>query len=194
MSIPLTLGDALLIVDVQNDFLPGGSLAVPEADAIFTPVNRLLKAFSLAGLPIFASRDYHPADHVSFVEQGGAWPSHCVAGTPGAAFGDMLALPDTAIIISKATSREVDAYSALDATDLSLRLRTLQTKRVFVCGLATDYCVAASARDLLAAGFRVVLVTDGMRGVNIHPGDSDKALHELREAGAVETTSADISP
>ena len=190
----LTTEDALLIVDVQNDFLPGGSLAVPDSDQIIEPVNRCIAIFKELGLPIYASRDYHPADHISFVDQGGDWPPHCVAGTRGVDFSSALDLPENAEIISKATRQDKDAYSALDGTGLPEKLNQAKVRRVFVCGLATDYCVAASARDLLKEQLEVVILSDGVRGVNIQPGDSDRAREELTRLGALETSVDQLEP
>ena len=190
----LSATDALLIVDVQNDFLPGGSLAVPDSDQILDPVNRCIELFSRAGLPVYASRDYHPADHISFVDLGGDWPPHCVTGTHGVEFSSELKLPENAEIISKATRQDRDAYSALDGTGLQEKLKDAGITRVFVCGLATDYCVVASARDLLNAQIEVVVLIDGIRGVNVKPGDSDKALAELAELGAIKTTADQLEP
>jgi len=180
----LQRGDALLVVDVQNDFLPGGSLAVPEGDTVVAPLNRAAAAFHAAGVPIFASRDHHPPDHGSFQPYGGTWPVHCVAGTPGAAFAAALHLPAETVVVSKATTRERDAYSAFDGTDLAERLRAAGVNRLFVGGLATDYCVKATVLDGLAAGFRVVLLTDAVRAVDLQPGDGTRAIEEMRAAGA----------
>lgn len=184
MTHQLTLGDALLVVDMQNDFMAGGSLAVPAAEQIIDPVNDCIGAFLGAGLPIFASRDYHPADHLSFTGEGGPWPPHCVAGSWGAEFNGDLILPAGATVISKATARDVEAYSAMDGTELPALLARQGIRRVFVCGLATDYCVLASARDLLTAGYAVVVLRDGVKAVDVQPGDGDKALAELTRLGA----------
>jgi len=179
--------DALLIVDVQNDFLPGGSLAVPEGDAVVGPLNHTIAVFHAAGLPIFASRDHHPPDHCSFLSQGGAWPVHCVAGSRGAAFADDLHLPAEAVVVSKATAAGRDAYSAFDGTDLAYRLHAAGVVRLFVGGLATDYCVKATVLDALTAGLGVVLLTDGIRAVELRPGDGTRAIEAMRRAGAVLT-------
>lgn len=188
MTISLQADDALLIVDVQNDFLPGGSLAVTDGDAIIPVVNEYAALFAEKNLPIFASRDYHPADHISFKDQGGPWPPHCIAGTKGAEFPAELILPDTVRIVSKATSRGKDIYSALEGTPLDKELADAGIARVFVCGLATDYCVLASARDLIRGNFSVVLLTDAVRAVNVQPDDGDAAKEELRRLGAEEIT------
>lgn len=181
-AIRLERDDALICVDVQNDFLPGGSLAVADGDQILAPLNALITRFRCAGLPIFATADWHPPNHCSFREQGGPWPSHCVAGSRGAEFAPGLQLPDTARRIRKGTRPAHDAYSGFEGTDLAAQLWTLGVRRVFIGGLATDYCVRATAQDALAAGFAVVLLTDAMRAVS--PADGERALQELKAAGA----------
>ena len=163
-------GDALLVVDVQNDFLPGGALGVPDGDEVVPVVNRYLAAFAQAGRPVILSRDWHPADHCSFAAAGGPWPSHCVQDTEGATFSTALAQPADAIVISKATQRDAEAYSAFEGTGLAERLSQAGVKRLLVLGLATDYCVQASVLDGLAAGLTVVVLTGGV--VCAHPEPS----------------------
>ncbi len=180
----LKTGDALIVVDVQRDFLPGGSLAVPDGDAVVPVLNEYLRRFSSAGLLTIATRDWHPADHCSFVAQGGTWPAHCVQDSPGAQFADALRLPDDGLLISKATTSKADAYSGFDGTDLASRLRNAKVKRVFVGGLATDYCVLATVRDAILAGFEVFVLRDAVRAVNVEPGDGKKALDEMGALGA----------
>ncbi len=177
-------GDALVIVDVQNDFLPGGRLAVPEGDAVVPPLNAWIRQFQQAGLPVVATRDWHPADHCSFQAQGGPWPPHCVAGSTGAEFAPGLKLPDDVIVVSKATTPDKDAYSGFEGTDLAERLRNLGVKRLFVGGLATDYCVLNTVLDALKNGFETWVITDAIRAVNVNPDDGDKALERMRQAGA----------
>lgn len=177
-------GDALIVVDVQNDFLPGGALAVPDGDQVIAPINRLIALFSASDRPVYFSRDWHPAGHCSFLEQGGPWPPHCVADTPGADFAAGLELPAEPAVVSKGTRADRDAYSALDGTDLGGRLRAGAIRRVFVSGLATDYCVRATVLDALADGFEVVVLTDAVRAVDVDPGDGDRALEAMRDAGA----------
>jgi nicotinamidase/pyrazinamidase len=179
--------DALIVVDVQNDFLPGGALAVPHGDRVIAPMNRYIGAFRERGLPIFAPRDWHPEDHCSFQAQGGPWPPHCIAGTPGAEFPSALELPDEAVVISKATAPDLEAYSGFAGTDLARRLREAGVGRVFVGGLATDYCVQATVTDALKAGFEVFVLSDAVRAVDVHPGDGQRALEAMRRAGAVLT-------
>jgi nicotinamidase/pyrazinamidase len=146
--------------------------------------NRYVAAFTRAGRPVFYSRDWHPAGHCSFAAAGGPWPSHCVQNTPGAAFSDELERPADAVVISKATRREAEAYSAFDGTDLGERLAAAGVKRLLILGLATDYCVQASALDALAAGLEVIVPTAGVRAVNVEAGDGDRALARMRSAGA----------
>jgi nicotinamidase/pyrazinamidase len=180
----LAPGDALLIVDVQRDFLPGGNLAVPSGDEIVPVLNRYLALAQQAGCPVFASRDWHPPEHCSFRAQGGIWPAHCVAGTPGAAFAPGLALPAGAITIDKATTAGADAYSAFSGTGLARRLRQCGVKRLLVGGLATDYCVLNTVRDALREGFGVLLLEDAIRAVNVRPGDGARAKEEMKSLGA----------
>lgn len=175
-------GDALLVVDVQNDFLPGGALAVPQGDAVLPVLERWITRFVRAGQPVFASRDWHPPDHCSFQAQGGPWPPHCIAGTPGAAFA--LALPGDAVIVSKAQRAGEEAYSAFGGTDLAAGLRERGVRRLFVGGLATDYCVLHTVRDALAEGFAVLLLEAAVRPVEVHAGDGAAALAAMRERGA----------
>lgn len=186
-------GDALLVVDVQNDFLPGGALGIRGGDAIVAPINRLLAAWRMRGLPVFLSRDWHPAGHCSFKAQGGPWPAHCVAGTPGAEFAGTLAIAPSDIVISKATRPDTEAYSALDGTPLAQALRARGIRRLFVAGLATDYCVRATGLDARAAGLDVVVLKDAVCAVDVQPGDGDRALAELVAEGCeLSTTSATL--
>lgn len=177
-------GDALVIVDVQNDFLPGGALAVPHGDEVVPVLNRWIERFTARGLPVVATRDWHPPDHCSFRERGGPWPVHCVAGTEGAAFAPGLRLPADALVISKATEPDREAYSGFEGTDLAARLRGLGVRRLFVGGLATDYCVLSTVRDARREGFDVVLLEDAVRAVDVQPGDGARALEEMRRLGA----------
>ena len=184
-------GDALLIVDVQNDFLPGGSLAVPQGDDVVSVLNRYCAAFRAYGLPVFASRDWHPANHCSFKEQGGPWPPHCVAKSIGAHFASGLDLKG-AVIISKATAPETDAYSAFENTDLDQQLKKAGIKRLFVGGLATDYCVLNTVRDAVRLKYSVALLEDAIRAVNLKPKDGAKALNEMLELGCRPTTAESV--
>lgn len=176
---------ALIIVDLQNDFCPGGSLPVPEGDQIVSVVNNLIKEFSGAVLPIFATRDWHPTNHCSFREQGGPWPPHCVKNTRGAEFHPDLNLPKETIIISKAITTDKDAYSGFERTNLEPLLKRSGVDKLVVCGLATDYCVKATVLDGLKAGFEVSVVKNGINGVNIYPRDSENAVEEMKRARAI---------
>jgi nicotinamidase/pyrazinamidase len=177
-------GDALIIVDVQYDFLPGGALAVPNSDEILPVLNSYIAIFEKRRLPIYMTRDWHPINHCSFKEYGGPWPSHCVADTRGAAFSEDLkfALPTT--IVSKATTPERECYSDFGTTNFEANLRATNVTRLFVGGLATDYCVFNTVKDALALGFTALLLRDAIRGVNVHPDDSSKAEQEMIRLGA----------
>ncbi len=177
-------GDALIIVDVQNDFLPGGNLGVPDGDAVLPVMNRYLELFRRAGLPVYATRDWHPEGHCSFKAQGGPWPPHCVAESEGAAFARELKIGEDVDVISKATTVEKDAYSGFEGTDLAERLRKQKVNRLFIGGLATDYCVLNTVKDALREGFQVLLLEDGIRGVEVNAGDSKKAIEEMHALGA----------
>jgi nicotinamidase/pyrazinamidase len=181
--VPLGKGDTLIVVDVQRDFLPGGALAVAGGDAIVPIVNRYAAEFERHGLPVYATRDWHPPDHCSFRERGGPWPAHCVAGSAGAEWPSALILPSETRIVSKATTAAADAYSAFQGTDLAVQLHALGCKRVFIGGLATDYCVKATALDALAAGFAVFVLEDAVRAVDRHSGDGSRALEEMARRG-----------
>jgi len=155
--------DALIIVDVQNDFCPGGSLPVANGDAVVPVLNRYIEQFATAGLPVIATRDWHPTKTSHFSAYGGAWPPHCVQGTPGARFHSELKLPETAIIVSKGTAADADDYSGFQAVNsqgvpMAELLRSRGVERVYVGGLATDYCVKHTVLDALRSGFKVVLI------------------------------------
>lgn len=164
-----------------------------DGDQILPAVNRLIKDFSIAKLPVFATRDWHPENHCSFIEQGGPWPPHCIQKTRGAEFHSDLLLPEDATIISKGDSMEKDAYSGFEDTSLLQQLREVEVNEIIVCGLATDYCVKATVLDGLEAGLDVTVTEDGVRGVNVNAGDDQKALDEMISAGAHIQTSAIIS-
>ena len=186
---------ALVIVDVQNDFCPGGSLAVADGDKVVAVLNRHIEKFDRAGLPIFATRDWHPARTKHFNTDGGPWPPHCVQGTEGGKFHPALALPNSAVVVSKGMNFEADSYSGFEATDaagtgLAERLRGLGVERIFVGGLATDYCVKFTVLDGLKEGFKVTLLEDAIRGVNLRPGDSAQAIEEMVRAGADRSTAS----
>lgn len=182
----------MLVVDVQRDFLPGGTLAVGGGESIVAPINAWIERFVARGLRVCASRDWHPPNHMSFQAQGGAWPSHCVAGTAGAEFPLELALPASSLVVSKACTAESEAYSAFDGTDLHRQLRAMRVHRLFVAGLATDYCVLASVLDARALGYAVVLLRDCIAAVEVKPGDGARALARMTAAGAVVVDSASL--
>ena len=192
MKIAVTQHSALIIVDVQIDFLPGGALPVPEGDGIIEPLNKYIDIFLENNLPIFATRDWHPHNHISFRDRGGIWPPHCIRDTRGAEFPENLKLPGNTIIINKAYMEDRDAYSGFQDTTLDLELRRRGINRIFVGGLATDYCVKATVIDGLNLGYEVILLLDAVRGVDVEPGDSDKAIKEMLKRGAVGITYEDI--
>lgn len=180
---------ALLIVDVQNDFCPGGALPVPEGDEVVPVLNRAIERFQQAGAPVIASRDWHPEKSTHFALYGGQWPVHCVQNTPGAQFHPDLRLPEGTIVVSKGMGEHEDAYSAFDARTeegkpLEGLLKEKGIKRLVVGGLATDYCVRASVLGALERGFEVLVLRDAVRGVDVQPGDSAKALEEMQSKGA----------
>lgn len=186
-------GDALIIVDVQYDFLPGGALAVPESDQILPVLNKYIEIFEKRGLPIYMTRDWHPVNHCSFKEYGGPWPSHCVVDTRGAAFAEDLKFSSPAIVISKATTPERECYSDFGTTNFETSLRATGVGRLFVGGLATDYCVLNTVKDALGLGFTTFLLRDAIRGVNVQPDDSRKAEQEMIRLGARSIELQDLS-
>jgi nicotinamidase/pyrazinamidase len=185
-------GDALLVVDVQNDFLPEGALGVRRGDEVIPPINRVIDRWQAAGLPIFFSRDWHTPNHCSFKEQGGPWPVHCVAGTRGAECAAARHRPEAATLVSKATQADRDAYSAFQGTGLTDALRRHHVSRLFVGGLATDYCVLESTRDARRQGLAVTVLTDAVRAVEVNPGDGERALEAMVEAGAMLATTNEV--
>ena len=176
------MAQALLIVDYQNDFNPGGALAVPGGDEIAGRINEL--AGSADYDLVVATRDWHPPDHGSFTERGGPWPVHCVAGTPGAELHPALDETHVDVIVDKGTDPRTEGYSGFEGTNLGELLRQRGIDRVTVVGLATDYCVKNTALDALREGFGVTVDSTAVRGVDVEPGDSERALEELRAAGA----------
>ncbi len=192
--------DALLIVDFQNDFCPGGALAVAEGDRIAEPLNRLLDDFDL----VVASRDWHPPDHGSFAgvevdparwrgtDPPSIWPAHCVEGTPGAELHPSLEQAEVDVVIDKGQDPNSQGYSAFQDTRLGDLLRERGVDRLYVGGLATDYCVKNSVLDARRLGFDVTVLEDAIRGVEVNPGDSERALEEMQEAGAEVATSDEV--
>jgi nicotinamidase/pyrazinamidase len=171
--------DALIIVDVQNDFCEGGALAVPDGDAVVEPINRLAKEAPF----VVATRDWHPPNHNSFREQGGPWPVHCVQGTEGAELHPRLERGRIDAVIDAGQAPDLPGYSGFEGTDLERVLREHAARDVHLAGLALDYCVKATALDARRAGFDVVVHRDATRAIDAQPGDAERALDELREAG-----------
>ena len=192
MAIRPRPGDALLVEDVQVDFLPGGRLAVAGGDAVVPALNRYLALAKQLGLPVYASRDWHPPRHCSFAAQGGPWPEHCVAGSTGAQFAPGLELPTGTVVVDKATQAQCEAYSSFGDTDLAAQLRGAGVRRLLIGGLATDYCVLHTVRGALANGFEVLLLRDAIRAVNVNPGDGARAESEMQRLGAQPVTFADL--
>jgi len=174
---------ALLIVDVQNDFCPGGALAVERGDEVVAPLNRLIDEFLQRGAPVYKSRDWHPATTKHFAKYGGTWPVHCVQNTYGAEFHPALRDDPRVIVVSKGLG-DTDCYSAFDETDLAAQLHEQGIEEVLVGGLATDYCVKNTVLDAVKHGFKVKALKNAMRAVNLQPGDGERALEEMRAAGA----------
>jgi nicotinamidase/pyrazinamidase len=174
------MAEALLIIDFQNDFTPGGALAVEGGDEIGEPIQKLAPHFDV----VAATRDWHPPDHASFETEGGPWPVHCVQGTPGAELHPAMDEVDVDFMVDVGREREDEGYSGFEKSDLAEQLRRRGIERVAVCGLATDYCVRASAIDACREGFDVTVVDDAIRAVDVEPGDGERAIEEMKEAGA----------
>ncbi len=187
MREELYVGDALLLADVQNDFLPGGALGVKGGDEILPVLRGYMDRFRSRGLPIFLSRDWHPPNHCSFREQGGLWPIHCVAGSTGAQPPDSFPIPEQATIIQKATLPDKEAYSAFQDTPLHKLLQAAGIARLFIGGLATDYCVLNTVKDARALGYHVCLLTDAIKAVNLTWDDGRKAEEAMIRLGAIPT-------
>jgi nicotinamidase/pyrazinamidase len=184
--------DALLITDIQKDFLPGGALPIENGDEIVPVLNQYIRVFCDSQAHVVASRDWHPLNHVSFKARGGPWPPHCVQGTPGAAFNPDLKLPKHTLVISKATNPDVEAYSAFDATGLATDLKTMGVQRLFIGGLATDYCVVNTVVDACKLGFEVVVLMDAILGIDAQLGDVDRAIEKMLENGAGQASIEDF--
>jgi nicotinamidase/pyrazinamidase len=178
----LQKGDALIVVDVQNDFCPGGKLPIEHGDEVIPILNDWIAAAAEKGVPVFASRDWHPIAHVSFKDQGGLWPPHCIQDTEGAAFHPDLRLPENAIIVTKGVRFDQDQNSAFDQTGLAAYMKNRGIERVWIGGLAEDVCVAATALDARAAGFKVCVLEDATRPVTEEQGR--EALKKMADAGA----------
>jgi nicotinamidase/pyrazinamidase len=184
-NCPLQRGDALLVADVQNDFCSGGTLAVHEGDRIVPEINRWIEGAVQRGVPVFASRDWHPENHISFKARGGPWPSHCVQGTHGAEFYPGLRLPRSVVIINKATRPDKESYSAFGDSDLADHLRRANAQRLWICGLALDYCVRETTAEARRLGYDVHVIANATRAVNVHPDDGKRTLKELEDMGVV---------
>lgn len=187
---------ALLVVDVQNDFCPGGALGVPAGDRIIPAVNRHIAQAAARGMPVYATRDWHPVVTTHFKEYGGQWPPHCVQNTEGAKFRPDLELPADAIVVSKGDDPARQGYSAFDGhteagKPLLRDLRDRDVSRIYVAGLATDYCVKETAIDAIEAGLEVRVLDDAIAGIDVHPGDITRALDDISRAGATLTASVD---
>jgi len=175
-------GDLLLIIDVQNDFCPGGALPIEEGDRVVPVLNSWLQAADAAGIPIYLSRDWHPQGHLSFAESGGPWPTHCLQDSAGADFHPDLEVPAETVVVTKGTRFDQDQNSAFDQTGLAAWLQRQQTRRIYVGGLAEDVCVLATVLDGCAAGFEMVMIADATRPVTAAGGE--QALEKMRQAGA----------
>ena len=182
------MSKALLIVDFQNDFCPGGALAVEEGDQIAEPIKRLAPEFD----HVFATRDWHPPDHSSFETEGGPWPVHCVQGTPGAELHPSMREIETDAIADVGREREDQGYSGFEKSDLAKWMRERRVDEVAVCGLATDYCVRASTIDACGEGFDTTVVTDAIRAVDLEAGDGERAIDDMKAAGAKVATSDEV--
>jgi nicotinamidase/pyrazinamidase len=184
MEIP-TIKRVLIVVDVQHDFCEGGVLAARNTSSLIAPLNRFIELCRTKNIPCFFTRDWHPANHQSFKSHGGPWPVHCVQGSWGAAFPSNLLIPEGSIVIDKETLPEQISYSDFQATGLEQKLRTLEIEEIAVCGIATEYCVKAGTLDGLKLGFRVVVLTDLIRPIEVKVGDAAAALKGMNDAGAV---------
>ena len=182
------MAEALLIIDFQNDFTSGGALEVPGGDEIGGPVRRLAEHFDV----VMATRDWHPPDHASFETEGGPWPVHCVRGTPGAEFHPAMEGVDVDEVVDVGREREDEGYSGFEKSELANLLRERGVDTVYVTGLATDYCVRASAIDAANEGFDTTVVEDAIRAVDVSPDDGERALADMREAGAKVATSDEV--
>ncbi len=182
---------ALIVVDLQNDFCPGGALAVAGGDQVVEPANRLICHFRQQGTLVLYTRDWHPANHCSFKPWGGPWPAHCVQGTAGAQFHPLLDVPADAMIMDKAWTPDSEDFSGKSSSELFPRLAHAGVQRLVLVGLATEYCIKATAHDARAEGYEVMVITDAIRPVNIRPGDEQRALDEMRARGVQLFTSVE---
>lgn len=183
--IPLKPGDALLVADFQNDFLPGGALAISGGHEIIQTLHNYLYRFHSEHLPIYLTRDWHPLNHCSFHQQGGPWPMHCIAGSVGSLPPPTFEVPASAVVIYKAIDADREAYSAFQDTTLHRHLLAMRVHRLFIGGLATDYCVLNTVKDARQLGYGVCLLMDGIKAVNLRPEDGRDAEQEMISLGAV---------
>ncbi len=185
MRLSVTKKDALIVVDMQNDFMPGGALGIDGADSIIERINDYVRLFEKLLQPVYFTRDWHPKNHISFKENGGVWPRHCVQKSEGAKFHKDIYIPaDNRFVISKGTFEDFDAYSAFQGTELKSLLAERGIRRLFICGVATDYCVKHTLLGSLNLGFEALLLSDAIKGVNIKKEDSNMAMKEMMESGA----------
>ena len=191
-KVIITNNSAIIAVDIQNDFCPGGALPVPDGDAVVYSMNLYITKFSKMGLPVYFTKDWHPQNHISFKTNGGIWPEHCVQETYGAELHKKLLIPSRAVIISKGISPDDEGYSGFQGTDLDKRLKAKNIRQLFIGGLATDYCVRSTVLDALHAGFDVVFLSDASKGVDVNTGDSEQAIDEMLREGAVKVVYGDI--
>ena len=192
MPITVDKFSSLIIVDVQNDFCPGGALAVKNGDKVIPILNKYIPYFQAVRAPIFTTRDWHPKNHISFKERGGPWLPHCVQGSKGADLHPDLKLPYGSTVISKGFLLDQDAYSGFQGTDLEARLKEKGIKRTFIGGLATDYCVKHTVLDSLKCGFDTYLLTDAIQGVEVKRSDSKSAIDGMVQAGAKKIKLSDL--
>ncbi len=196
MKNPLELDidktDALIVTDIQKDFLPGGALPVKDGDQIVPALNAYIKMFKKLGATVIASRDWHPKNHVSFADKGGPWPPHCVQDSDGAKFSPDLKLPSDTIVVSKATNPEKEAYSVFEETGLGEKIKSANVRRIFIGGLATDYCVVSSVLDARKMGFDVVVLSDATLGINVKTDDVERAFKTMSQSGAIQATMGDF--
>ncbi len=191
-AVNVTTHSAIIAVDIQNDFCPGGALPVPHGDDIIPVMNLYIRQFSEMGLHVYFTKDWHPLNHVSFKTAGGIWPEHCVQHTHGAELHEGLIIPEKSIIIEKGTVPGKDAYSGFQETPLKDHLRKENIVSLFIGGLATDYCVRSTVLDALHEGFQVYILQDASRGVDVNDGDSERAVEEMLGAGAVGVVYSDM--
>jgi nicotinamidase/pyrazinamidase len=192
MMFTLKKTDALIIVDIQKCFFPGGALPVRDGDQVVPVLNKYIKKFQKAEAKIYATRDWHPSNHESFKDYGGKWPPHCIQGNEEAKFHPDLKLPVDTAVISAGDKPDVEGYSGFDHTELENKLKKAHVDRIFVGGLATDYCVKSTVLDALEKGFETILLTDAIKGINEKPDDAKNAINQMLSKGVKVATISDI--